>query len=132
MRRLRFLLVLPLVTSSVFVAASPPPTGRTALQRDLESYAIAACLTQQDQAYLKDQGYGWAGVIIQGRNRDPARFTAIDRAVKAELAKGGLPIIRDESAPMKDKTLPIMYCGEIIDTTGVRAAIRAQLLKRRR
>jgi hypothetical protein len=43
--------------------------------------------------------------------------------VKAELAKGNMAIIRSETEPTKDKPLPVMYCGEIIDAPSVHAAI---------
>lgn len=44
--------------------------------------------------------------------------------VKRETAKGNMAVIRDEIGPGKDKSLPMLYCGEIIDEPTVRAAIQ--------
>ena len=33
---------------------------RTDVQRDVEGYAVASCLTNQAEPYLKDQGDAWA------------------------------------------------------------------------
>ena len=44
--------------------------------------------------------------------------------MKREIAKGEMAVIRDEAGPGKDKILPVLYCGEIIDRPAVRAAIQ--------
>jgi hypothetical protein len=38
---------------------------RPPVLRDVEGYVIASCLAQQSEPYLKDQGDGWASVVIQ-------------------------------------------------------------------
>jgi hypothetical protein len=35
----------------------------------------------------------------------------------------GVVVVHDESSPTKDKTLPPVYCSEIVDAPTVRAAI---------
>jgi hypothetical protein len=97
--------------------------ARTAVQRDVESYAVASCLAAQDQPYLKDQGDGWASAIIQRSKGRLDIFTSVAAAVKAELAKGHTAVIRSESGEAKDKLVPVMSCGEIIDSLSVHDAI---------
>jgi hypothetical protein len=111
------------------VALVDPAGARTALQRDVEDYAVATCLASQDQSYLKDQGDGWASVIVQRAKGDLAPFKAVAAAVKTELTKGDMPIIRSESEPGKGKALPVLYCYEIVDAPAVRAAIDGAMKK---
>ena len=103
--------------------------ARSAVQRDVEGYAIASCLAAQDQPYLKDQGDGWASVIIQRGKGELDALTAVAAAVKAELAKGGMAIVHNEDGPIKDKPLPVLYCSEIIDAPSVHAAINTAVKK---
>ncbi|MEA1674150.1 MULTISPECIES: hypothetical protein [Nitrospirillum] len=103
--------------------------GRSEAQRDVEGYAVATCLVAQDQPYLKEQGYGWGETIVQGRGRDPVMLAPVRAAVTAALAKGDMPVARDEGNPQQGKALPVLYCGEIIDKPGVRAAITKVLAK---
>ncbi len=103
--------------------------GRSAVQRDVEGYAIASCLVGQKSPYLKDQGDGWASVIVQRGKGDLEVFRTVESAVKAELAKGDMAVIRNEVGPEPDKSLPVLYCGEIIDKPAVRAAIRKAIAK---
>jgi hypothetical protein len=49
---------------------------------------------------------------------------AIAAQVERENARGEGAVIRDESGPERDKALPVLYCGEMIDTPSVRAAIQ--------
>ena len=108
--------------------------ARSTVQRDVEGYAIASCLDELDgsylkeRAYLNDQGDGWASVVIQRGKGDLDVFTAVSKAVKAELAKGGMAFIRDESVSgPASKPMPVLYCGEIIDTPRVRVAIETAI-----
>lgn len=118
------LMLLACLTASAALAA-----GRSEAQRDVEGYAIATCLMAQDRPYLKDQGYGWGETIVQGRGRDPEMLAPVKAAVTAVLAKGDMPVARDEGSPQQGKALPLLYCGEIIDKPGVRAAIIQVLAK---
>ncbi|WP_044560954.1 hypothetical protein [Azospirillum sp. B4] len=118
-QRYGLLLVAGLLSSTPTALAA----GRSSAQRDVEGYAIATCLVAQDQPYLKDQGYGWGEAIVQGRGRDPEALAPVTAAVTAALAKGDMPVARDESNPQQGKALPVLYCGEIIDKPTVRAAI---------
>ncbi|MBR0848041.1 hypothetical protein JQ543_09845 [Bradyrhizobium diazoefficiens] len=111
------------------VAVANPAGARTALQRDVEDYAVASCLANQDQAYLRDQGDGWASVIVQRAKGGLEPLKAVAAAVKTELAKGNMPVIRSESEPGKGKALPVLYCSEIVDAPAVRAAVDAAMKK---
>lgn len=102
----------------------PAGTQRAEVQRDTESYAIASCLTYQSDPYLKDQGDAWASVIVQRARGDIEVFASVAAAVKVEVAKGDMAVVRNESEPGKDKAVPVMYCSEIIDKPGVRAAVQ--------
>jgi len=96
---------------------------RPEVLRDVEGYAIASCLTNQTQPYLIDQGDAWASVIVQRMKGNLEVLAGIAERVKRENAKGEMAAIRDEAGSGKDKTLPVLYCGEIIDRPSVRAAI---------
>ena len=98
--------------------------SRSEVLRDVEGYAIATCLVNQPQSYLKDQGDAWASVIVQRMKGELEVFAEVAEQVKNENAKGEMAVIRDEVGPGKDKTLPVLYCSEIIDRPAVRAAIQ--------
>ena len=118
---------LGVATCLLVVSASCPAQARSAVQRDVEGYAIASCLSAQDQPYLKDQGDGWASVIIQRGKGGLDIITAVAVAVKAELAKGNKAVVRTETGPTKE--LPVLYCGEIIDVPSVKVAINRAVKK---
>jgi hypothetical protein len=124
--QLRIAVALLAATTSDAATSASDAHARTAVRRDVEGYAIASCLAAQDQQYLKDQGDGWASAIIQRGKGSLDAFTGIASAVKAELAKANMAVIRRENET-KDKPLPIMYCSEIIDAPSVRAAINNAL-----
>lgn len=99
-------------------------SARPEVVRDVEGYAIASCLVNQAEPYLKDQGDAWASVIVQRMKGDLEVFAGLAEQVKLETAKGEMAMIRNEAEPGSDKALPVLYCGEIIDKPAVRAAIQ--------
>lgn len=99
--------------------------GRSAVLRDVEGYAIATCLLGQPEPFLREQGQGWASVIVERGHGDIEAFVAVAAAVKARVAEGDMAMVHDEASPRTDKRMPVFYCGEIIDTPSVRAAIDA-------
>jgi hypothetical protein len=82
--------------------------GRSDVQRDVEGYAISSCLTSQKDAYLKDQGDGWASVIVQRSHGDIEHFKKVADAVNSEVAEGHVAVIRPESEPVQGKELPLL------------------------
>lgn len=102
---------------------------RPEVLRDAEGYAIASCLAHQTHLYLKDQGDAWASAIVQRGKGPVEHLFAIDDAVKNEIAKGRMAVIRAETGTEKDKTAPVLYCGEIIDAPSVRAEIQNAITK---
>ncbi|WP_229477017.1 hypothetical protein [Massilia rubra] len=106
--------------SSVNTAGAPRP----AVQRDVEGYAIASCMTYQADAFTKDQGDAWASVIVQRMKGDLDAMVEIAEQVKRENAASGVAVMRDESEPQKGKVLPVLHCVEMIDRPAVRAAIQ--------
>jgi len=106
-------------------AATPvaATSGHDTIGRDVESYAVASCLTYQKQPFLKDQGDGWASAIIQRSKGSLDDFTAVAEAVKAEVARGNMAVIRVEAGPEHEKALSIAYCFEILDAASVHAAV---------
>lgn len=117
------LIALGLLTVACTPKSADTGRSRTEVVRDVEGYAIASCLVHQTEPYLKDQGDAWAAVIIQRMKGDLDPLAQIAAQVKAEVAKGEMTVIRDESQADKDKALPVQYCGEIIDKPDVRIAI---------
>ena len=120
---MRILLLLGLAFTCYAARADTVGAPRTEVQRDVEGYAIASCLVNQPQPYLKDQGDAWASVIVQRMKGDISVFASLAEQVKRENAKGKMAVVRNEASPGKDKALPVLYCNEIIDRPGVRAAI---------
>ena len=66
---------------------------RSPLVRDVESYAMASCLTAQADPLLKDQGDGWAWVIMQRMKGELEVFTTLGAKVSAVVAKGDMAVI---------------------------------------
>jgi hypothetical protein len=91
--------------------------------RDVEGYAVSSCLTSQKDAYLKDQGDGWASVIVQRSHGDIEHFRKVADAVNTEVAQWHVAVMRVESDPAHGKDLPVLTCAEIIDAPRVREAI---------
>jgi hypothetical protein len=117
------------VAAGSAVMSTACAADRSAVEQDVEGYAIASCLAAMDQPYLKDQGDGWASAIIQRSKGEPDAFVAVGKAVKAEVAKGGMAVIRNETGPQKSKPLPVMYCSEIVNAPSVHAAITKAVKK---
>jgi hypothetical protein len=103
--------------------------ARTNVQRDVEGYAIATCLSEQPVAYLKDQGDAWASVVVQRSPANIQLFQPVQDAVEAELKKGHAAAIYDEKDPHRSKPVPVLYCAEIIDEPLVREAIDKAIKK---
>ena len=118
------LLLLGLVAGGCAIGQNSAGAPRPEVLRDAEGYAIASCLVNQPQPYLKDQGDAWASVIVQRMKGDLDVFADIAEQVKLENAKGEMAVVRDETEPGRDKTLPVLYCSEIIDRPAVRTAIQ--------
>jgi hypothetical protein len=118
------LLLLGLVVAGCAGKVGTDGAPRPEVLRDIEGYAIASCLVNQPQPYLKDQGDAWASVIVQRMKGSPDVLAEIVEQVRLENKKGDMAVIRDETEPGKDKTLPVLYCSEIIDKPAVRTAIQ--------
>lgn len=117
-------ILLTLVITTWLPATHAAATSPAQMLRDAESYAIASCFANQSHAYLKDQGDAWASVIVQRSQIRPDALADIALQVKAELRKGNMAMMRDETRPQQDKSLPLLYCGEIIDLPAIRKAIQ--------
>jgi hypothetical protein len=118
------LLLLGMAVTCCAVRVDTIGVPRPEVLRDVESYAIASCFTYQTEPYLKDQGDAWASVIVQRMRGSVDVLADIAELVKGENAKGEIAVIRDDTGPGKDKTLPLLYCSELIDRPSVRAAIK--------
>lgn len=99
-------------------------SARSDVLRDVEGYAVASCLVNQAEPYLKDQGDAWASVVLQRTKGDVEVFARIAEEVKRENAKADMAVIRNEAEPGSDKALPVLHCAEMIDRASVRAAIQ--------
>lgn len=117
--------------SAIFIAAvacfstnAQADSTRSALQRDVQAYAIASCLSYQPQPYLHQQGEAWASVIIQRSKGNLDAFASIAKQVKLELGKAEMAWARNELGPDKDQALPVLYCYEISDKPSLRAVLQ--------
>ena len=109
---------------AVCAATSDAEPARSRVQRDVEGYAIASCLSYQAEPYLRQQGEGWASSIVQTGKGDVAVLARLAEQVQRELPKAPMAIIPSESGVGHETALPILYCHELIDRPALRAAIR--------
>jgi hypothetical protein len=107
----------------------PPGDHEVMASRDVESYAMASCLADQVQPYLKDQGDAWASVIVQRSHGPIEPFLDVAGQVKKVNDHSEMTVMRVESGPAESKALPILHCHELIATPLVRDAIRSAAAK---
>ena len=112
-----------------FAASNALAAGRSPALRDAEGYAIATCLSDQSQPFLKAQGEGWGSVVIQRGEGDLSVYRRISDAVRVEMRKGDLMVVHLDADPPRDEAVPVVYCGEIIDRPAVRKAIDRALVQ---
>lgn len=108
-----------LALSALTAIAAP----RSQLQRDIEGYAVATCLALQNDVVLKEQGDGWASIIVQrgyGRIED---WQPLIDAVTLTVSQVPMTVIKGEG--ISSKQMPVFYCAEIIDQPEVRNTINA-------
>jgi hypothetical protein len=118
----QFLCVLLLLSSTQVKAEA-----RDQLRRDVEGYASATCLTLQEEDYLRQQGQGWASIIIQRGYGDIGHWLPLIESVRAQLKEEPVSMIIGDGPAAKP--VPIFHCAEIIDKPRVRAAIEAAITR---
>ncbi|WP_320196351.1 hypothetical protein RMR10_009205 [Agrobacterium rosae] len=101
--------------------------ARSQLQQDVEGYAVATCLTAQNSDYLKDQGDGWASIIVQRGYGDVEDWQPLIDAVNSALKDGSVAVIKGDGT--SSKQMPVFYCAEIIDQPKVRSVVDATMEK---
>jgi hypothetical protein len=106
-------------------AGSHGASPRDPLQRDAESYAVAACLAALDDPDLADEGQRWGGAVVERSHGPIEPLLAIGNAMKEEMARTPMLLGRDEERPMKPRPIAVMYCSELIDSPTVRDSIGA-------
>jgi hypothetical protein len=119
-----FFLLSFLAVAGCSISSGREGAFRAEALRDVEGYAIASCLTYQTHPYLQDQGDAWASVLVQRMKGSIDYLPKIAEKVKAEVDRGRMVVIRDESNAGMDKELPILYCREIVDAPAVSAVIQ--------
>jgi hypothetical protein len=77
--------------------------------RDVEGYAIASCSTYQTHPYLQDQGDALVSALVQRMKGSIDCLPGIAEKVKAEVDRGRIVIVRDESNAGRDKELHLLY-----------------------
>lgn len=106
--------------------------GRSALRRDAEGYAVAACLREQDDAYLREQGERWAGIIVRGRARGELEpWAELAAAVRAATRPADAYRLAPDRPGDPARTAPVAYCAEIVDAPPVRAAVKRAMRRLR-
>lgn len=105
----------------MLLASAPAPA--TPL-RDATSYAIASCLGQQPEAFLKSQADGWGSIVMNRSRLELDRLFAVRSAVLAEMKRRPMYVVHgDRPVAVGDPRMPVAYCVEIADAPQVRAAI---------
>ena len=117
------IIVIPTLSGCATAVVSQAQVSSSALIRDTTAYAVASCFSALPDAFLRDQGYRWAGGIIERGSGPMEAWTPIAEAVKAELKRGGIGQGKPEGPDAPNVALPVMTCGEIADAPGVAAAI---------
>lgn len=132
-KKMHINLILCSFAFSTLTACAATPTasvsGHKAAKRDVEAYAIASCLNYQNQPYLKDQGDGWASAVIQRFKGELDDLTTVAAVVKAEVLKGDMVVIPDETVPECEMALPVAYCFDILNTPSVHAEVEKSINK---
>lgn len=77
-----------------FPASAATSPGRDALRADVEGYAAAACLTRQEQPFLREQGHLWATGILERTGGSLDGWRVLGDAVAAEAARRPTPVAR--------------------------------------
>jgi hypothetical protein len=95
--------------------------SRSNLQRDVEAYTVATCLTLQQQDFLKAQGDAWGSVIINRGHGDVEDWHPLIAAVKEVVETERLPVAHGDG---NDLELPVAFCVEFVDRPQVFDAIK--------
>jgi len=130
MRHFAFRFAMLSLTATILPV--PVAAARTALDRDLEGYAMASCLSYVDEAALKDQGDAWASAISQRSHGDFQAFLPVAKAVKAELARTGVGVGHLDGPVGSAFSMPVLTCAEMQDRPTVQRAIATARAKLRR
>ncbi|WP_288426833.1 hypothetical protein [uncultured Agrobacterium sp.] len=115
------------VALSCAIASAARSAPRSQLQRDVEGYVVATCLTLQESDVLKDQGDGWASIIVQRGFGNVEDWQPLIDAVTAAVKSKPVAVIKGDG--VTSKQMPIFYCAEIIDQPEVRAEIERTMEK---
>lgn len=118
--------ILSTITATLLMTSTGQ--ARTPLQRDVEGFAVASCLALQSPAYLKQQGEGWAQIIINRGHGSPEPLDALDRTVRAEVMRAVPYVNRDDNNPMKGLPMPVAFCAELVDRRHVQEAIKRTMV----
>ena len=119
--------------AAIAVASGVLPMGgavaRSALDRDLEGYAIASCMIASRDTVLMEQGQGWAGAIVQRSHGPIEIFSGVSKVVNEKIRVSGFAVGHQDGPVQSNGTkLFMLTCGEIIDQPSiVRAVARARL-----
>ena len=119
--------------AAIAVASGVLPTGsalaRSALDRDLEGYAIASCMIASRDTVLMEQGQGWAGAIVQRSHGRIEIFSGVSKAVDEKIRVSGFAVGHQDGPVQSNRAkLFMLTCGEIVDQPNVaRAVARARL-----
>ena len=95
----------------------------------VEGYAIATCLVEQSEPYLKDQGDAGRRSSFNGPTARSSCFARCRRrSNQRSRRESRQPFVRKVIRSIS-KPVPVLYCAEIIDEAPVRAAIDGAIKK---
>ena len=121
------------IVPALLLLAAAPAAGQTpGLGAEVEGYAAAACLTRQEQPFLRDEGHLWAAGIMERVGGSLDHWVALADAVGAEAARRPMPVARvDGPERASSRPMPVLFCHELVRTPAVRAAIKLALRRLR-
>lgn len=114
-------IIISAIGSVIFCAGSATAAPRSQLQQDVEGYAVATCLTGLDDAALRDQGDGWASIIVQRGFGNVEDWQPLVDAVKSATSRKSMAVIKGDE--ISSKPMAVFYCSEIVDEPEVRKVI---------
>jgi hypothetical protein len=121
--KLLFLSIIAILIVPAAEASAQAKT-RSALDRDLDGYAISTCLLETDNTALKEQGGRWAGAIVQRSHGPIEAFSLVADAVRAEIKEKGFAQGHDDGPIASGAiAMPMLTCGEMTDQPKVAHAM---------
>jgi hypothetical protein len=114
------------ITLLLCLAGCISTMANTALDRDLNGYAVAACLLEIGEGRVGDDASTWASAIVQRSHGDIEPFTRVSDAARAAARRIGPALVHgDDATDAGAKRSALLTCEDITADANVARAIAA-------